>query len=212
MTTQRVVGRSGRVPAALLEEHEAALLEAARSLFYEHGFEGTSIETIARLAHVSPKTIYTRFGSKQGLLAACIGTRSDEVHAALKTPFVSGEDVRSALIKYGTLLLTVTSGAEAVRIQRLVIAETTRFPELGEAVYAAGPGRVTNTLATFFARATAEGLLRVPDPDAAAEMFAGALLGVPMRDALLRNVKLSPAVIAAKAKAIAGLFVSAYAA
>lgn len=46
------------------EATRAALLEAARSCFLEHGYHGTRIDTIAEAAGVSHGTLYTYFDSK----------------------------------------------------------------------------------------------------------------------------------------------------
>jgi AcrR family transcriptional regulator len=45
------------------------ILDAARELFIERGFAGTSIEVIAREAGVAVQTIYSAFGNKQSILA-----------------------------------------------------------------------------------------------------------------------------------------------
>ena len=49
------------------------ILEAARRLFTEHGYTGTTINTIALEAKVSPETVYAIFGSKRALLAELVG-------------------------------------------------------------------------------------------------------------------------------------------
>ncbi|MFB7919072.1 TetR family transcriptional regulator [Streptomyces sp. NPDC056061] len=44
------------------------LLEAGRDLFAEHGYEGTTVRTIAERAGVNQALLFRYFGSKQGLL------------------------------------------------------------------------------------------------------------------------------------------------
>lgn len=51
-------------------EKRSALLEAARALFSEQGFEGTSTAQIAREAGVSEGILFHHFGSKKGLFEA----------------------------------------------------------------------------------------------------------------------------------------------
>lgn len=53
------------------------MLEAAMSSFVEHGYGGTTIESIAREAGVAVQTIYFSFGSKQRILKELI-----DVHIA----------------------------------------------------------------------------------------------------------------------------------
>lgn len=50
----------------------AAILDAARQLFPERGYAGTTIEAIAQAAGVAAITVYSTFGSKRALLARLI--------------------------------------------------------------------------------------------------------------------------------------------
>jgi AcrR family transcriptional regulator len=49
------------------QERRAQLLDVARKLFSERGFEATSIEEIASRAGVSKPVVYEHFGSKEGI-------------------------------------------------------------------------------------------------------------------------------------------------
>lgn len=48
------------------------ILEAARDLFVERGYVGTTIAAAAERADVSPETIYSTFGNKRALLSALV--------------------------------------------------------------------------------------------------------------------------------------------
>src|SRR4051812_7291322 len=52
-------------------EKGAAILEAAKRLFTTQGFDGTSMDQIAAAAGVSKLTVYSHFGDKENLFAAC---------------------------------------------------------------------------------------------------------------------------------------------
>ena len=56
-------------------------------------------------------------------------------------------------------------------MRRLVIGEVGRFPELGAALYAGGPGRAIASLAPIFERLADRGALPVHDPLLAATQF-----------------------------------------
>ena len=49
------------------QQRRAQLLDVARALFAERGFEATSIEEIAHRAGVSKPIVYEHFGSKEGI-------------------------------------------------------------------------------------------------------------------------------------------------
>src|SRR2546421_6347729 len=61
-----------RVRQRQAEETRRRILEVARELFESCGYALTTLETIAELAEVSPKTIAAVFGSKRALLAEVI--------------------------------------------------------------------------------------------------------------------------------------------
>lgn len=54
------------------KERREQLLDVARQLFAEKGFEGTSIEEIAHRAVVSKPVVYEHFGGKEGLYAVVV--------------------------------------------------------------------------------------------------------------------------------------------
>lgn len=53
-------------------QRRAQLIEVARGLFAERGYEGTSIEEIAQRANVSKPVVYEHFGGKEGLYAVVV--------------------------------------------------------------------------------------------------------------------------------------------
>lgn len=63
-----------RAPRARMTgaQRRLQLIEVARGLFAERGFEGTSIEEIAQRAGVSKPIVYEHFGGKEGLYAVVV--------------------------------------------------------------------------------------------------------------------------------------------
>jgi AcrR family transcriptional regulator len=71
------------------DETKQRMLAAARALFTERGYAGTTIEAIAEAAGVSPKTVMAAFGSKRAMLAELVdpaspGSRFQEMLARLR--------------------------------------------------------------------------------------------------------------------------------
>jgi AcrR family transcriptional regulator len=62
------------------EERRQQLLDVARALFAEKGFDGTSIEEIAHRAGVSKPVVYEHFGGKEGIYAVVVDR---EMHSLL---------------------------------------------------------------------------------------------------------------------------------
>jgi TetR/AcrR family transcriptional repressor of mexJK operon len=100
---------------------------------------------------------------------------------------------------------------EAVALNRIIIAEVTRFPELGEAFWQAGPARTRAQIETFLRRATAAGTLTVAEPRLAAEQFAALTRGeIHLRQMLRPEGEVGPRAIGAAAAAAVKVFLRAF--
>lgn len=85
-----------RVRQRQAEETRQRILEAARSQFESYGYAATTLEAIAEVAEVSPKTIAAVFGSKRALLAEVINPD------AFSTPVQQLiEELRATEIRHG---------------------------------------------------------------------------------------------------------------
>ncbi|MCL2465728.1 MAG: TetR/AcrR family transcriptional regulator [Micrococcales bacterium] len=71
-------------------ERRAQLVDVARTLFAEKGFEQTSVEEIAARANVSKPVVYEHFGGKEGIYAVVVDREvqalTGTLIAALETP------------------------------------------------------------------------------------------------------------------------------
>jgi hypothetical protein len=72
-----------------------------------------------------------------------------------------------------------------LQLRRLVIGEVGRFPELGAALYAGGPGRAIASLAATFERLADRGALSVHDPLLAATQFNWLIMSAPLNRTML---------------------------
>jgi AcrR family transcriptional regulator len=149
------------------------LLDAALELFLEHGYGNLSMETIARHAQVSMRTIYSQFGGKAGLFGSLIRRCSDQFVISLSDE-ASPEQVLSEFAQ--TFLYNVTK-PDAVRIRAILIAESPRFPNLATEFYEQGPLRTLEHLTQFFATQQRAGYFIEINPRFLAEQFISTLRG-----------------------------------
>jgi AcrR family transcriptional regulator len=82
----------GRVPRAVRERQ---LLDVAEQLFIQRGYDGTSIEDLARAAGVSRPIVYGHFGSKDGVYLACLR----RIRAAFERDMISAAAGGTGLIE-----------------------------------------------------------------------------------------------------------------
>jgi AcrR family transcriptional regulator len=76
------------------------LLDAASSLFYEHGIAATGVDAVVRASGVSKPTLYAHFGDKAGLVAAVLDARHARRQAELRAWVARAADPIAAVFDY----------------------------------------------------------------------------------------------------------------
>ena len=92
---RRKYNRAGRAQAAGATRE--ALATAARRLFRERGFAGTTIESIAAEAGYSAQTVYFHFGTKAAILRHLIEQAKSELVIPLYQRSLAAEDPREQI-------------------------------------------------------------------------------------------------------------------
>lgn len=197
-------GRPTAQAAALLE---TAILDAATTAFLAHGYAATTIEVIARTCGVAKRTLYARWNGKPALFRAVVERLmakwlSDAGQWSVKTPLAA------ALDEAATRILEVALTPEAVALNRLLIAESVRFPELPFMMRQAGAGLGTARIVAILERAVAEGVIPPRDLAFAAEQFLHLVLSGPQRRALGLGPPFNEAQLLAWRTAAVALFLS----
>jgi AcrR family transcriptional regulator len=131
---KRTAARFGRPSKERAGEVDARILDAARKVFLERGFEGASIDEIAEVARSGKPTIYARFRDKRALFTAVV--RRDILCriTEFKAEVPAGATVEERLIGAASTLLHWGLESERIALMRLAIAESRRFPDLASTV------------------------------------------------------------------------------
>lgn len=151
------------------------LLDTAVRLFLEYGYGDLCLETIAKEARVSMRTIYSQFGGKAGLFGAVIKRCSDRFVTALAEEQTSAETPEEALYQFARQFLYAITRPDVVRMRTILIGEALRFPDLASQYYEQGPQRTLLHLAQFFARLQQSGHIIAIDPHVLADQFLSGL-------------------------------------
>lgn len=149
------------------------LLDAALALFLEHGYGNLNMETIAKEARVSMRTIYSQFGGKAGLFGALIARSS----AQFVTDLSEDEEPEQALEAFARKFLYRITRPDVVRIRAILIGESPRFPDLATQFYQQGPQHTLECLTRFFATQQRAGRFVEMEPHFLAEQFICSLRG-----------------------------------
>jgi AcrR family transcriptional regulator len=153
------------------------ILDGARRVFLAQGFDGASMNDIARTAGVSKGTIYFHFDSKEALFEALIRAERDQQAEQCWDFDVESCDIAGVLAELGRSLLRLIIVPEIVAQVRTVIAVAAKFPRIGRAFYETGPQHGHDRLCAYFAKQTEAGRLNTPDPDIAAIHFVQLCFG-----------------------------------
>jgi TetR/AcrR family transcriptional repressor of mexJK operon len=158
-------------------EKRAAILAAAKTLFPQRGYEGTSMDAIAQAAGVSKLTVYSHFQDKDTLFVEAVKGRCEELMPPeLFVARVEGP-AREQLERIAHAFFRLITSHEAVAMHRMMSVQLPEGSQLPRLFWEAGPRRTVELLAEFLRVEHEAGVLQVPDPALAASQFFCLLKG-----------------------------------
>jgi len=156
-----------------------AILEAAKRLFPEHGYEGVSMESIALAAAVSKLTLYSHFRDKDALFAAAVKAVCEEqLPPEVFSLGPEAGNIGQILHTIAERFLGLVSRKESVQVYRMLAAQAPGNSKLAELFFDAGPRRALDEFETLLRQADRAGALSVPDPARSAGHFFCLLKGL----------------------------------
>lgn len=160
-----------------MEKH-AAILSAAKQLFGERGYAGTSMDAVASTASVSKLTVYSHFGDKDTLFRAAVRARCTELFPDDLYLTDETTSVDKALLTIARHHAQLMTSQESVGIWRAISSDRSGHgPQLGRLLWEEGPQRVHALLDDFLASLARQGKLSVEDTGRAATQFMALLKG-----------------------------------
>ncbi len=188
------------------------ILAAAERAFLASGFGAVTMDRVAREAGASKATVYAHFTSKEELFGAVVARVSRRRFDGFSLEALDPRDIVASLTTIATRFLDLILSPEAIALNRIIIAEVTRFPALAQVFWTAGPERTKAQLEAFLRRAAKAGSLAIPDPSLAAEQFAALARGeIHYRSLLQPADPGDPAALGAAASGAVATFLRAFA-
>ncbi|KMK65373.1 TetR/AcrR family transcriptional regulator [Puniceibacterium sp. IMCC21224] len=148
------------------------VLTGARDIFMRDGFEGASVDDIARAAGVSKATLYSYFPDKRLLFMEVATLQCQHQSREAMDTLDLTQPPRVVLSKAANTFLGFLLSEMGQRIFRICVGEADRFPELGRQFYNCGPMTMRTALVNYITSAIARGELVAEDPELAADQFA----------------------------------------
>lgn len=156
---------------------QGAILDAAAELIVVHGFEGTSMDRVAKAAGVSKQTVYSHFKNKETLFREAVSYYSqkmisfDDLIACEHTP------VEETLSQFAEAFVNLTMSAPSIAVNSLVVGPSKNSKKLAKIFYEAGPKVCKENLKRLLENWNKQKRLSVPDIHLATSQFIALLTG-----------------------------------
>jgi TetR/AcrR family transcriptional regulator, mexJK operon transcriptional repressor len=151
-------------------------------MFLDQGFEQTTLEAIATSLGMTKRTIYARYADKAALFKAAVQQAIERwIMPREKLDALDTDDLEGTLLAVAHIRIAHVLTPDGLRMQRILNAESYRFPEISLSAYEKGSRPVIEFLAEVLARHHARGAIQVERPQLAATVFLGMVVGAPTR-------------------------------
>jgi AcrR family transcriptional regulator len=179
------------VPQTRTDRKRAQIRAAAQELFLQHGFQATTTDAIAARASISKETLYRYYSRKEDLFMDVL--RSLTVERAVWVQLMERSPEPSSLRQLRALLRTMLQSlletmmqAEYLAMLRLIVAESPRFPELGDMFRQTVTEQGSMYFAMLLRSGQRHGIVRdTIDPTTVMRMFLGTVLTMVLPNGLI---------------------------
>lgn len=173
--------RRGRPTQAEAKKLQQKLRKAAAATFIEHGYDGTSMDAIAKAAGITRRTLYARYPDKRAVFLDVIPwalTRRTEKDATREP---DDDDLRTALLAIGRAGLARAIDPDIVRLKRMAMNESARFPEFAVSAHSMTWSPRHRQVMDLLRHHQDGGAIQVDDLELAAGHFIAAVEHLPAR-------------------------------
>ncbi|MHA6324682.1 TetR/AcrR family transcriptional regulator [Roseivivax sp. CAU 1753] len=139
------------------------VIDGARDVFLRDGFDGASVDDIARAAGVSKATLYSYFPDKQLLFMEVARKQCQEQADEAIMHLDRSLDTEDLFVNAGKAFLDIAFSPMAIENFRMCVSEATRFPDLAEEFWRCGPLRFRDGIFILFDLAIARGDIAIPE-------------------------------------------------
>jgi len=148
------------------------VLAGARDVFLREGFEGASVDDIAKAASVSKATLYSYFPDKQVLFMEVARNECQRLADVAVESIDPTAPIATILHDIAVQMVDFITSDLARSIFRVCVGESERFPSLGQEFYNCGPNLVRTRVVGILQGASARGDLVIEDFELAADQLA----------------------------------------
>jgi AcrR family transcriptional regulator len=171
-TARRGRGR----PPKKREPRRRRIIDAATELFIANGFSETTLETVARNAGVNKRTIYELVGDKEQLFRE-VCRQTSTIGEVSFNDTIDEASLRNSLMAFGKRLLELSLSDHTQALERTVIAESRRFPELIEEIVTSNYLEANREVSAYLERLQSLGMFSLDPGRNSSELFFDLIVG-----------------------------------
>jgi AcrR family transcriptional regulator len=173
---------AGRPTREQAEQRHAELLSRALDMFLDRGFEQATIEVIAASVRMTKRTVYARYEDKAALFRAAVQHAIEQWTVPYETlRSLETNDLEETLLAVARMRVAHVMTPEGIKLQRIINAESYRFPDIFTAAYEGATAPLIEFLADVLRRHRATRSISVARPKMAAAVFLSMVVGGPAR-------------------------------
>jgi AcrR family transcriptional regulator len=153
---------------------------------------GASTDGIAAEARVSKRTLYSYYPGKEDLFVDVLRRLTiDNPHTQVLAVFEENEpedfgELREMLVGLASRVVSIMMDPDYLALLRTIIADTHRFPQLGEIYRSTVPERGFRIFLSLMKRMRERGIVDIPDDEAATRLFFGPIVTYALLDGLFK--------------------------
>ena len=150
------------------------ILDVAKLVFLEHGYERTTMDAVAAEAGTSKRSLYAHFPTKAALFSGCVDRVHELFEGRLSVPSHYADDPVEAVVRYCARFRQLLAYAPVLRTCRMGVAEAERLPDAAAGLYDTYVGTAARELTTHLVERV--GMLADEAPDLAARLLGATAL------------------------------------
>ncbi len=167
-----------------LEKHQR-ILDAAKILFLECGYDGCSMNKIAQKAGVTKLTVYNHFQDKETLFTGAISETCDSFINARPIALNPGSDFLQALQHACEVTLKLVNLPEALKMEYLLLELASQHNPLAQQFYNASHQKLSALWENFFEQAVQLKFIHPAGPREHLLLLFSLLLGMRHHEVLM---------------------------
>jgi AcrR family transcriptional regulator len=154
-----------------------AFLQAAREVFLEHGYEAASVNEVVRRAGGSLATLYSQYGSKEGLFLAVAHDHQERFLERMMPENYRDLPLRQGLTAFAERFLDQLLNPDNVAFFRIFVSEGRKHPQLLRRQMTTNMERLGEALEEYMREQPDENGVRILQPRVAASHFFDLIRG-----------------------------------